>query len=53
MVFKSEEVAKNFLIDLIDFMPQLEFNPPKNDDEILRAIDRDEEGVRLLFYTRT
>ena len=49
MVFKSEEVAKKFLIDLIDYLPQLEFNPPQNEDEILRAIDRDEDGGETII----
>ena len=50
MVFKSEEVAKNFLIDLIDYLPQLEFNPPHNKNEILRAIDRDDGGETIILY---
>lgn len=49
MVFKSEEVAKKFLIDLIDYLPQLEFNPPRNEDEVLRAIDRDEDGGETII----
>lgn len=49
MVFKSEKVAKKFLIDLIKFLPQLEFNPPQNENEILRAIDRDEEGGDIII----
>ena len=50
MIFKSEEVAKNFLIDLIDYLPQLEFNPPQNENEILRAIDRDDGGETIILY---
>lgn len=50
MVFKSEEVAKNFLIDLINYLPQLEFNPPQNENEILRAIDRDDGGETIILY---
>ena len=49
MVFKSEGVAKKFLIDLINYLPQLEFNPPQNEDEILRAIDRDEYGGETII----
>jgi len=50
MVFKSEEVAKKFLIDLINYLPQLEFNLPQSEDEILRAIDRDEDGETIILH---
>lgn len=49
MVFKSEKVARKFLKDLIKFLPQLEFNPPQNKNEILRAIDRDENGGDIII----
>lgn len=49
MVFKSEKVARKFLKDLIKFLPQLEFNPPQNENEILRAIDRDEDGGEIII----
>lgn len=49
MVFKSEKVARKFLKDLIKFLPQLEFNLPQNENEILRAIDRDENGGETII----